>query len=55
MSEPSADTLGTLYIKWLFKPDAADKLVEDIYTNTLPIALLTALPGTRGRGGSPRA
>ena len=46
-TEPSADTPGTLYINWLFKPDTAGELVEDIYTHTLPIALLAGLTDAR--------
>ena len=44
-SDPAEDTPGTLYLNWLFKPDADGKLVEDIYTYTLPVALCAALTG----------
>lgn len=40
----SADP-GTLYLHWLFDPNADVQLVEDIYTRTLPIALIGALTG----------
>ena len=44
-SDPAEDTPGTLYLNWLFKPEADGKLVEDIYTYTLPVALCAALTG----------
>ena len=42
-SEPSADTPGTLYMNWLFKPETCDELVEDIYMHTLPLAIFAAI------------
>ena len=42
-SEPSADTPGTLYLNWLFKPETSDELVEDIYMHTLPLAIFAAI------------
>ena len=46
-SEPSADTPGTLYVNWLFEPDTAEELVENIYMHTLPLAICAALQGAR--------
>ena len=43
LSEPSADTSGTLYVNWLFKPETCDELVEDIYMHTLPLAIFPAI------------
>ena len=42
-SEPSADTPGTLYVNWLFKPETSDELVEDIYMHTLTLAIFAAI------------
>ena len=42
-SEPSADTPGTLYVNWLFKPETCDELAEDIYMHTLPLAISVAV------------
>ena len=42
-SEPRADTPGTLYVNWLFKPKTCDELVEEIYTHTLPLAICAAI------------
>ena len=42
-SEPSADTPGTLYVNWLFKPETSDELVEEIYMHTLPLAIFAAI------------
>ena len=44
LSEASAEP-GTLYLNWLFDPDAQAGLVEEIYTHTLPIALIGVLTG----------
>ena len=44
-TDPSADEAGTLYLDWVFKPDADAALIEDIYLHTLPIALCAALAG----------
>ena len=41
--EPSADTPGTLYVNWLFKPETSDEQVEDIYMHTLPLAIFAAI------------
>ena len=42
-SEPSADTPGTLYLNWLFEPNTAEELVEDIYMHTLTLAIFAAI------------
>ena len=42
-SESSADTPGTLYVNWLFKPSTPDEVVEDIYMYTLPLAIFAAI------------
>ena len=41
--EPSADTPGTLYVNWLFKPETPAELVENIYMHTLPLAIFAAI------------
>ena len=45
-TEPDRDKSGTLYMNWLFKPDAPDELVEDIYTHTLTLAIFAAIRRT---------
>ncbi len=43
---PDADTPGTLYMTWLFKPGTTDQLVEDIYMHTLTLAFFAAIQRT---------
>ena len=45
-TEPEADTAGTLYINWLFRPGAHQKLIDEIYTCTLALAILAAVRDT---------
>ena len=42
-SVPDADTPGTLYMTWLFKPGIGDELAEDIYMHTLTLAIFAAI------------
>ena len=44
--EPEADTPGTLYMTWLFKPDTPDEQVEEIYMHTLTLAFFAAIQRT---------
>ena len=42
-SDPDADTAGTLYVNWLFKPGTPDEVIEDIYIHTLTLAIFAAV------------
>ena len=46
-SDPDADTAGTLYVNWLFKPGTPDDVIEDIYVHTLTLAIFAATQRAR--------
>ena len=46
-SDPDADTAGTLYVNWLFKPGTPDEVIEDIYIHTLTLAIFAAIQRAR--------
>ena len=46
-SDPDADTAGTLYVNWLFKPGTPDEVIEDIYVLTLTLAIFAAIQWAR--------
>ena len=46
-SDPDADTVGTLYVNWLFEPDTPDEVIEDIYIHTLTLAIFAATQRAR--------
>ena len=46
-SDPDADTAGTLYVNWLFKPGTPDEVIEDIYIQTLTLAIFAAVHRAR--------